>query len=105
MLLINGVPVVQIELKTLAVSLRRAMQQIVDYKTGSRQWLQQNAAVLHQLFIVSNRIPGTSPTTTHGTSAFNAKRFLPVYQFASEDIRKSLLDRFAEVPGQVYLGK
>jgi type I restriction enzyme R subunit len=32
MLLINGVPVVQIELKTLAVSPRRAMQQIVDYK-------------------------------------------------------------------------
>ena len=33
MLLINGVPVVQIELKTLTVSPRRAMQQIVDYKT------------------------------------------------------------------------
>lgn len=29
-LLINGVPVVQIELKTLSVSPRRAMQQIVD---------------------------------------------------------------------------
>jgi len=32
MLLINGIPVVQIELKTLAISPRRAMQQIVDYK-------------------------------------------------------------------------
>jgi type I restriction enzyme R subunit len=31
-LLINGVPVVQIELKALEVSPRRAMQQIVDYK-------------------------------------------------------------------------
>lgn len=31
-LLINGVPVVQIELKNLQVSPRRAMQQIVDYK-------------------------------------------------------------------------
>jgi type I restriction enzyme R subunit len=29
-LLINGVPVVQIELKTLDISPRRAMQQIVD---------------------------------------------------------------------------
>lgn len=38
MLLINGVPVVQIELKALSVSPRRAMQQIVDYKTD-RQWL------------------------------------------------------------------
>ncbi|MBS1614424.1 MAG: type I restriction endonuclease subunit R, partial [Bacteroidetes bacterium] len=31
-LLINGIPVVQIELKTLQISPRRAMQQIVDYK-------------------------------------------------------------------------
>ena len=31
-LLINGVPVVQIELKTLSVNPRRAMEQIVDYK-------------------------------------------------------------------------
>ena len=31
-LLINGVPVVQIELKTLGISPRRAMEQIVDYK-------------------------------------------------------------------------
>ena len=32
LLLINGVPVVQIELKTLGISPRRAMEQIVDYK-------------------------------------------------------------------------
>jgi type I restriction enzyme R subunit len=32
-LLINGIPVVQIELKTLEVSPRKAMQQIVDYKS------------------------------------------------------------------------
>lgn len=31
-LLINGIPCVQIELKTLTISPRRAMQQIVDYK-------------------------------------------------------------------------
>jgi type I restriction enzyme M protein len=31
-LLINGVPVAQVELKTLGVSPRRAMQQIADYK-------------------------------------------------------------------------
>ena len=31
-LLINGVPVVQVELKTLEISPRRAMQQVVDYK-------------------------------------------------------------------------
>ena len=32
LLLINGVPVVQIELKTLRVNPRRAIEQIVDYK-------------------------------------------------------------------------
>lgn len=32
-LLINGIPVVQVELKAYDVSPRRAMQQIVDYKT------------------------------------------------------------------------
>ncbi len=31
-LLINGVPVVQVELKTLSISPRRAMEQIVEYK-------------------------------------------------------------------------
>lgn len=31
-ILLNGIPVVQIELKNLAVSPRRAMKQIVDYK-------------------------------------------------------------------------
>ncbi len=32
LLLINGVPCVQVELKTLGISPRRAMEQIVDYK-------------------------------------------------------------------------
>ena len=33
MLLVNGVPAVQIELKTLGISPRRAMQQIVEHKS------------------------------------------------------------------------
>ena len=32
LLLINGVPVVQIELKTLGINPRRAIEQIVEYK-------------------------------------------------------------------------
>jgi len=36
MLLINGIPAAQIELKTLGISPRRAMQQIVDYKSDCR---------------------------------------------------------------------
>lgn len=35
LLLINGVPCAQIELKTLGLSPRRAMEQIVEYKNGN----------------------------------------------------------------------
>jgi type I restriction enzyme R subunit len=45
-LLINGVPVVQIELKTLAISPRRAMQQIVDYKNDPGNGYSEDPAVL-----------------------------------------------------------
>ena len=55
MLLINGVPVVQIELKTLAVSPRRAMQQIVDYKTDPGNGYGKTLLCFIQLFVVSNR--------------------------------------------------
>lgn len=44
-LLINGVPVVQVELKTLGINPRRAIEQIVDYKNDpgkqSRQLLKK----------------------------------------------------------------
>ncbi|MDR2837042.1 MAG: type I restriction endonuclease subunit R, partial [Azonexus sp.] len=55
MLLINGVPVVQIELKALAVSPRRAMQQIVDYKSDPGNGYGKTLLCFIQLFIVSNR--------------------------------------------------
>lgn len=54
-LLINGVPVVQIELKTLAISPRRAMQQIVDYKNDPGNGYSKTLLCFLQLFIVSNR--------------------------------------------------
>ncbi|WP_293007218.1 type I restriction endonuclease [Nitrosomonas sp.] len=55
MLLINGVPVVQIELKALAISPRRAMQQIVDYKNDPGNGYCKTLLCFLQLFIVSNR--------------------------------------------------
>jgi len=98
-LLINGVPVVQIELKTLAVSPRRAMQQIVDYKTDPGNGYGKTLLCFIQLFIVSNR----SDTWYFANNnlrhfSFNAdERFLPVYQFASEDNKKiTQLDSFTE---------
>lgn len=53
-LLINGVPVVQIELKTLQISPRRAIQQIVDYKNDPGNGYTNSLLCFMQLFIVSN---------------------------------------------------
>ena len=55
LLLINGVPVVQIELKTLTISPRRAMQQIVDYKNDLGNGYSKTLLCFLQIFIVSNR--------------------------------------------------
>ena len=55
LLLINGVPVVQIELKNLPISPRRAMQQIVDYKNDPGNGYTRTLLCFLQLFIVSNR--------------------------------------------------
>ena len=54
-LLINGLPLVQIELKGLAVSPRRAMQQIVEYKHDPGNGYTKSLLCFMQLFIVSNR--------------------------------------------------
>jgi type I restriction enzyme R subunit len=98
-LLINGVPAVQIELKTLAVSPRRAMQQIVDYKNDPGNGYGKTLLCFVQLFIVSNRT-GTWYFANNNARhfSFNAdERFLPIYQFADEDNKKiTQLDHFAE---------
>lgn len=99
MLLINGVPVVQIELKTLAVSPRRAMQQIVDYKSDPGNGYSKTLLCFIQLFIVSNRTDTWYFANNNARHfSFNAdERFLPVYQFASEDNKKiTQLENFAE---------
>ena len=99
MLLINGVPVVQIELKTLTVSPRRAMQQIIDYKNDPGNGYSKTLLCFLQLFIVSNRTDTWYFANNNARHfSFNAdERFLPIYQFASEDNKKiTLLDSFAE---------
>ena len=98
-LLINGVPVVQIELKTLAISPRRAMQQIVDYKNDLGNGYTRTLMCFMQIFIVSNSNDTwyfANNNTRH--FSFDAdERFLPLYQFASEDNKKiTQLDKFAE---------
>lgn len=98
-LLINGVPVVQTELKSLGVSPRRAMQQIVDYKRDSGNGFTNTLLCFIQLFIVSNRTDTYYFTNNNEQHfAFDAdEQFLPIYQFASLDNAKiTHLDEFAD---------
>ncbi|MEI8294563.1 MAG: type I restriction endonuclease subunit R [bacterium] len=98
-LLINGVPVVQIELKTLGVNPRRAMEQIVEYKNDPGNGYTRTLLCFLQLFIVSNRDRTYYFANNNARHfAFNAdERFLPVYEFADEANKKiAHLDSFAE---------
>ena len=98
-LLINGVPAVQIELKTLTVSPRRAMQQIVEYKSDPGNGYGKTLLCFIQLFIVSNQTHTWYFANNNARHfSFNAdERFLPVYQFASEDNKKiTHLGHFAD---------
>lgn len=97
-LLINGVPVVQIELKGLGINPRRAMEQIVEYKTDPGNGYTKTLLCFMQLYIVSNR-DRTYYFANNNIRhfAFNAEeRFLPIYEFAGEDNKKiTHLDDFA----------
>ena len=98
-LLINGLPVVQIELKKLDISPRKAMQQIVDYKNEPGNGYGNSLLCFMQLFIVSNRsntIYFANNKTQH--FQFNAEeQFLPVYQLADESNKKiTHLETFTE---------
>ena len=89
-LLINGIPVVQIELKTLDVSPRRAMEQIVEYKNDPGNGYTNTLLCFMQLFIVSNETNTYYFANNHNQHfSFNAEeRFLPIYQLADEDNQK-----------------
>jgi type I restriction enzyme R subunit len=99
LLLINGVPCVQIELKGLSISPRRAMEQIVDYKNDPGNGYTRTLLCFLQLFIVSNRDRTYYFANNNARHfAFNAEeRFLPVYEFADEVNKKiTHLDDFAQ---------
>jgi type I restriction enzyme R subunit len=98
-LLINGVPVVQVELKTLGVSPRRAMEQIVEYKNDPGNGYTRTLLCFIQLFIVSNRTDTFYFANNNARHfAFNAdERFLPVYHFADRENKPiNFLDDFAD---------
>jgi type I restriction enzyme R subunit len=98
-LLINGLPVVQIELKKQDISARSAMEQIVKYKSEPGNGYGNSLLCYMQLFIASNK------TNTYYFAnnknqhfAFNAdEQFLPIYQLADESNKKiTHLELFAE---------
>jgi type I restriction enzyme, R subunit len=98
-LLINGLPMVQIELKNIGITPRKAMEQIVDYKNEPGNGYGNSLLCFIQLFIVSNK------TNTHYFAnnrnqhfQFNAdEQFLPIYQLADEKNKKiTHLESFAE---------
>lgn len=89
-LLINGLSVVQIELKTLQISPRNAMKQIVEYKNDPGNGYTNSLLCFMQLFIVSNE----SSTYYFANNnrqhfSFDAEEgFLPIYQFADKENQK-----------------
>lgn len=98
-LLINGVPVVQVELKTLEISPRRAMQQIVDYKNDVGNGYTKTLLSFIQLFIVSNQTnTWYFANNNERHFSFDAdERFLPIYKFADKNNNKiTQLNSFAE---------
>src|SRR5690554_126118 len=98
-LLVNGLPLVQIELKKLDISPRKAMQQIVDYKNVAGNGYGNSLLCFMQLFIVSNRT-NTFYFANNKIQhfQFNAdEQFLPIYQLADETNKKiTHLDSFTE---------
>lgn len=98
-LLINGLPLVQIELKRTDVSPRKAMQQIIDYKNDTGNGYANSLMCFMQLFIVSN----TNRTFYFSNNQnqhfkFNAdEQFLPIYELADEkNVKINNLTDFTE---------
>ncbi len=89
-ILINGLPIVQIELKSLQISPKKAMEQIVAYKNDTGNGYTNSLLSFMQLFVVSNE----SSTYYFANNnkehfAFNMdERFLPVYQLATDKNKK-----------------
>ncbi|GAU76659.1 type I restriction endonuclease subunit R [Fusibacter sp. 3D3] len=89
-ILINGVPIVQVELKSLTITPKKAMEQIVDYKNDPGNGYTNSLLCFIQLFIVSNETKTYYFANNHKEHfSFNAdERFLPIYEFADEKNEK-----------------
>lgn len=98
-ILINGLPIVQVELKAVGISPRQAMQQIVDYKNDAGNGYANSLMCFMQLFVVSNQYNTYYFANNKNQHfQFNAdEQFLPVYQLADENNKKiTNLDLFSD---------
>ena len=89
-ILINGVPVVQIELKSLQITPKKAMEQIVAYKHDPGNGYTNSLLCFMQLFIVSNESK-TYYFANNNKSHFSFdadERFLPIYEYADDKNKK-----------------
>lgn len=98
-ILLNGLPLVQVELKNIDVNPRKAIEQIVNYKQEPGNGYSNTLLCFMQLFIVSNRSNTVYFANNQNRHfAFNAdEQFLPVYRLADENNKKiTHLDPFSD---------
>ncbi len=89
-ILINGLPLVQVELKAHGVSPRVAIKQIVDYKNDRANGYEHTLLAFMQLFIVSNEADTFYfANNPRKALTFDEKeQFLPVCRWADEQNKK-----------------
>lgn len=98
-LLMNGIPVVQIELKGHTISPKKALEQIVAYKNERGNGYKDTLLAFIQLFVVSNEAKTFYFTNNDSNHfAFQAdERYLPIYTFADSKNKQIVnLHDFAE---------
>ena len=90
-ILINGLPLVQIELKRHSVSPLKAVEQIVKYKQDRGNGYTNSLMCFMQLFVVSNGGSDTMYFANNNDEHFHfdaTNSYLPVYHAASRDNHK-----------------
>ena len=91
-ILINGVPCVQIELKTLGIQPRRAMRQSVNYKNDPGNGYTKTLLCFLQLSIVSNRDSTYDVANKNARHiAFNADDLVNNARLSAGEIELSLV--------------
>lgn len=90
-ILVNGLPLVQIELKRHSVSPLKAVEQIVNYKQDRGNGYTNTLMCFMQLFIVSNGGSDTMYFANNNDEHFHfdaTNNYLPVYRAALRDNQK-----------------